>query len=183
MKKNEVFFKDTNFVGYEVESVQEVVKGLAANMQFANQDGVGFCYDEEEEDEDGNTTYREPTEQEVFDRIQDFMLNFDGVVYMGMFLDNSKYMVTPYKITTLQSDFCVRQRVYIVHDNKIVYAQVQKVQMVSYYDGSTSGTETKYEVAWSEYGRTYSAIVKDGEMFASVAELTECLSNNIVGSK
>lgn len=181
MKTNDVFFKDTNFVGREVENIQEVVKGMAAKMDFADQDGSGFEYPVEEEN-DGELTYRNPTEEEVFDCIQESM-NEGCKVYMGYFLDCREYNIFPSKNTTMQSDFYVKQSVYSVKDNKIVKAEIKKIQIVRYYDASKSRIQTssQYELWYSCMGRTYAFTVDDSNIFASVEDLTKHLANNIIG--
>lgn len=128
MKFHETFMENVNFVGREIESLQEVVKGMAAGMDFADEEGAGFTSDVEEEDDN----YREPTEQEVFDRIKEAFEDDNKKVYMGWFLDYD-YQITLRRHTTLQSNFQVGQYVYIMHENKIKELYVQQVILVSGY--------------------------------------------------
>ena len=84
----------------------------------------------------------------------------------------------------LQSEFYVRQDVYILHDNRIIKAKVMKVQMVRSWSGANGQsikTESKYEVQYGEFGRVYSVIVGNDNIFESVEKLTEHLTSNIRG--
>ena len=42
MKTTDVYFSDSNFVGRELENVQDLVKALAAGLSIANVDGCGY---------------------------------------------------------------------------------------------------------------------------------------------
>ena len=42
MKDFETYIEDVNFLGKEVENLQEVRNGMAAGMSFADKDGVCF---------------------------------------------------------------------------------------------------------------------------------------------
>lgn len=143
MKKIEVFFKDTNFVGSrELENVKDVVKVMEAGIDMANRDGLGFLSDVEvkTEDEDGiHTDWREPTEQEVFDRIQEELNDEDGHVYAGAYMDASKYSIEPFSQTVLHSDFYVGQKVYVMHNNKIKEVYVSNIMLAD-----KNGIDTKY---------------------------------------
>lgn len=176
MKLNEVYFEDTNFIGREVESIQEVVKGMAANMDFANQDGAGFLYDIEEEDE---CTYREPTEQEVFGRIQECLAN-EEKVYVGLFLDMSKHTVVPAKCTNLQSDFTVGQDVYVMQDNKIVNGKIETIQIAKSLNKKGIVIDARYKINHIIGGIYKSPIILDEEdVFATKEALIEHISSNV----
>lgn len=177
MKLDEVYFEDTNFIGREVESIQEVVKGMAANMDFANQDGAGFLYDIEEEDE---CTYREPTEQEVFGRIQECLAN-EEKVYVGLFLDMSKHTVVPAKSTNLQSDFAIGQEVYIIQDNKIIKGKIDTIQIVQSFKNNVVVRDARYKIAWTTNNyKQNSFVLGEEEIFATKDALVEHISNTVV---
>lgn len=177
MKSEEIYFDATDFIGREVENIQEVVKGMAANMDFADQDGAGFWYDVEEED---GCTYREPTEQEVFDRIQECLSN-GGKVYIGLFLNMSKYTVVPAKSTNLQSDFAIGQEVYIIQDNKIIKGKINTIQIVQSFKNNVVVRDARYKIdcAINNYKQA-SFVLGEEEIFATKDALVEHISNNVV---
>ena len=66
MKAENAVRMSDNLVGIEVHTIQDVVKAQAAGLNLLNKDGLGYEYEviNEESGEE-----REPTEQEIFDRI------------------------------------------------------------------------------------------------------------------
>lgn len=130
MKTTDVFFKDSNFVGREIENVQDLVKALAAGMNIANADGCGYCPFGEREvtDEDGDSHYEEyeKTDEELFDEMQSDM-KYGDKVYAGFFLDSRNYNIKPAAETTLQSNFYVGQEVFTMRDNKITKATISHI--------------------------------------------------------
>lgn len=143
MKTTDVFFKDTNFVGRELENVQDLVKALSAGMDIANTDGCGYCtYGEKEvEDEDGNTQFEEyeKSEQELFNEMKS---DIDGgnKLYAGFFLYLEDYQIYPTAATTLQSNFYVGQEVYRMDNNKITKDEILYINLVK----GKKGIEKKY---------------------------------------
>lgn len=177
MKSEDIYFEMTDFIGREVENIQEVVKGMAANMSFADQDGTGFWYDVEEED---GCTYREPTEQEVFERIQECLTN-GGKVYIGLFLDMSKYTVVPAKCTNLQSEFAIGQEVYTIQDNKIIKGKIDTIQIVQSFKNNVVVRDARYKITWTINNYKQNPFVlSEEEIFATKEALVEHISNTVV---
>lgn len=143
MKTIDVFFRGNNFVGRELENVQDLVKALAAGMDIANIDGCGYSTfgEKEVEDEDGNTQYEEyeKSEQELFEEMKSDLE--DGYkVYAGFFLGWEDYQIYPTAATTLQSDFYVGQEVYRMDNNKIVKDEILYINLIK----GEKGIEKKY---------------------------------------
>lgn len=131
MKTTDVFFKDTNFVGRQIENVQDLVKALAANMDIAKGNtccGYTTIYDKEVDDEDGNVTYveTEKTEEELFNEMKEDLDN-GHTLFAGFFLDCYKFDIVPAKATTLQTDFYVGQEVYLLINNKITKTTIEQI--------------------------------------------------------
>lgn len=109
------------YVGYEVTSIEEVVNAKNAGLTIIDSDGFSFTY--EEEDEDG---MRDPTDEEVTERVQDALKSKSGV-YAAFYLDCGK--VVPDKATTLQSEYYVGDTVYYMDDNKIYKSTIKTIQL------------------------------------------------------
>lgn len=108
-----------NIVGVEVATIQDVVKAQSAGLYITGKDGWGYDYDIEDEE---NGEERTPTEQEIFDRITK-VLAAGEKVYACMTLAND-LCVTKDTNTTMQSNFFVNQKVYTMHENKIVKGEI-----------------------------------------------------------
>lgn len=147
MKTIDVFFRDTNFVGRELENVQDLVKALAAGMDIANIDGCGYCtYGEKEVvDEEGNTKYEEyeKSEQELFEEMKSDLEN--GLnVYAGFFLDYKENSIVPASAINLQSNFYIGQEVYTMKNNKVIKAAIRRLWLTQ--GGETYFKDTDYLV-------------------------------------
>ena len=108
-----------NLVGVEVCNIQDVVKAQAAGLVFVNKDGL-YYYDYYLVEENGEE--REPTEQEVFDRIAKDLAD-DKEVYACMHIAEDWCVMTNTN-TNLQSKFGIGQIVYTMHENKIVQGEI-----------------------------------------------------------
>lgn len=131
MKTTEVFFAGSNFVGREIENVQDLVKALAAGMDIFNDDsecGYSQFYDKEVTDEFGNTSYEEveKTDSQLFEEMK-YDLEHEVTLYAGFFLDFRQFSIMPAKRTTLQTDFSVGQEVYLLIDNKVVKTKIKQI--------------------------------------------------------
>lgn len=130
MKTTEVFFESTNFVGRQIENVQDLVKALAAGMDIASSDECGYPLYEDKEltDEFGNTSHEdvERDENEVFEEMKKDLEEGHGL-YAGLFLDGRRFSIMPAKKTTLQTDFSVGQEVYLLVDNKVVKTKIKQI--------------------------------------------------------
>lgn len=131
MKTTEVFFEGSNFVGREIENVQDLVKALAAGMDIVpDYDCYGYSmiYDKEVIDEFGNGSCEEveKTTDELFEEMKEDM-DRGKTLYAGFFLDCRQFSIKPAKKTTLQTDFSVGQEVYLLIDNKIVKTKIKQI--------------------------------------------------------
>lgn len=108
-----------NIVGVEVATIQDVVKAQSAGLYITGKDGWGYDYDIEDEE---NGEERTPTEQEIFDRITKALAAGEKV-YACMTLAND-LCVTKDTNTIMQSNFFVNQKVYTMHENKIVKGEI-----------------------------------------------------------
>lgn len=122
--ENAVRLRD-NLVGFEVYTIQDVVKAQAAGLSLLNKDGLGYEYEviNEESGEE-----REPTEQEVFERITKDLAE-GNEVYACMFIGDS-WCVQEKAATTMSINFYVGQKVYLMRDNKIVKDEIIYINMV-----------------------------------------------------
>lgn len=171
MKSQDTFFPRNNFVGREVENLQEIVAGLSAGMDFADQDGSGFTYNtwhdaDDDHDEDYTT---KPTQDEIFDRIRE-RFNEDGCkVYMGMFLAAGKFEIVEYKKVCLQTDFYVGQTVYLMRDNKIESGEIKDIWL---HSGSKGIDKMKEPIDFARdfYNYVRGILKSDGFTFSSLSE-------------
>lgn len=128
MKAENAVRLSENLVGFEVYTIQDVVKAQAAGLELINKDGIGYDYSVVIEDEDGEDAEREPTEQEVFERITKDLAEGDEV-YACMFIGDS-WCVQEKAATTMSTNFYVGQKVYLMRDNKIVEDEIIYINMV-----------------------------------------------------
>lgn len=125
--ENAVRLRD-NLVGFEVYTIQDVVKAQDAGLELINKGGMGYDYSVFIEDEDGEDAEREPTEQEVFERITKDLAEGDEVyACMGIADD---WSVQEKAATTMRTNFYVGQKVYLMRDNKIVEDEIIYINMV-----------------------------------------------------
>ena len=114
-----------NYVGVEVKSIQDVVKAQAAGLIITDESGCRYNYwnvDEETGEE------REPTEQEIFDRIAKALAEGE-TVHACMEIMDGLYIAKKYN-TVMHTDFYVGQKVYLLRDNKIVEDEIIYINMV-----------------------------------------------------
>ena len=114
-----------NYVGVEVKSIQDVVKAQAAGLIITDECGCRYNYwnvDEETGEE------REPTEQEIFDRIAKALADGE-TVHACMEIMDGLYIAKEYK-TVMHTDFYVGQKVYLLRDNKIVEDEIIYITLV-----------------------------------------------------
>lgn len=125
MKAENAVRLSDNLVGVEINTIQDVVKAQAAGLNLLNKDGLGYKYEviNEESGEE-----REPTEQEVFNRINKD-LSEGNEVYACMFIGDG-WCVQEKAATTMRTNFYVGQKVYLMRDNKIVEDEIIYINMV-----------------------------------------------------
>lgn len=150
-----------NLVGVEINTIQDVVKAQAAGLSLLNKDGLGYEYEviNEESGEE-----REPTEQEVFERINKD-LSEGNEVYACMFIGDG-WCVQEKAATTMRTNFYVGQKVYLMRDNKIVEDEIIYINMVI-----GGGMEVCKLVLGGNQGH----YIKANLVFATKQELVESL--------
>lgn len=120
MKAENAVKLSDNLVGFEVYTIQDVVKAQAAGLELVDKEGWGYDDYTIVDDESGEE--RSPTEQEFFDRITKDLA--DGKeVYACMILAND-FRVQRNAKTSLLCDFYLHQNVYTMHENKIVEGEI-----------------------------------------------------------
>lgn len=119
MKTNNAVRLSDNLVGVEVNTIQDVVKAQAAGLELVDKEGWGYDFTivNEESGEERN-----PTEQEMFDRIAKDLAE-GKEVYACMMLAND-WCVQRNAKTNLLCDFYLHQNVYTMHENKIVEGEI-----------------------------------------------------------
>lgn len=164
MKTNNAVRLSDNLVGVEVNTIQDVVKAQAAGLELVNKDGIGYDYSVVIEDEDGDEIERDPTEQEVFERISEDIT--DGKeVYACMQIAND-WCVRETANTTMNTNFYVGQKVYLMRDNKIVEDEIIYVTITK-----GGGMEVCKLVLNGNQGH----YIKSNLVFATKQELVESL--------
>lgn len=113
------------YVGVEVKNIQDVVKAQAAGLIITDENGCRFNYFVENE-ETGEE--REPTEQEIFDRITTTLADGE-TVFACMEIMDGLYIAKEYN-TVMHTDFYVGQKVYLLRDNKIVEDEIIFITLV-----------------------------------------------------
>lgn len=161
MKTEDAVRLSDNLVGIEVHTIQDVVKAQAAGLVFVNKDGIGYEYWIEDE-ESGEE--REPTEQEIFNRIAKDLAE-DSEVYACMYIADD-WCVQENAKTTMRTNFYVGQEVYLMRDNKIAKDKILRINLVrdkesEYCKLVLMGDQTHY--------------TKGGYIFATKEELVEYL--------
>lgn len=119
MKTNKAVRLSDNLVGVEINAIQDAVKAQAAGLELVDKEGWGYDFtivDEESGEE------RNPTEQEMFDRIAKDLAE-GKEVYACMQIAND-WRVQRNAKTNLLCDFYLHQSVYTMHENKIVEGEI-----------------------------------------------------------
>lgn len=120
MKTNKAVKINANMVGVEVMNIQDAVKAQAAGLELVDKEGWGYDDYTIVDDESGEE--RNPTEQEMFDRIAKDLAE-GKEVYACMILAND-FRVQRNAKTSLLCDFYLHQHVYTMHENKIVEGEI-----------------------------------------------------------
>lgn len=115
MKTTKAVRLSDNFVGVEINTIQDVVKAQAAGLKFVDKEGWGYDVYTIEDEETGEE--REPTEQEIFEHITKD-LSEGKEVYACMELSYD-WEVQERAKTNLKTNFYVGQQVFLLRDNKI----------------------------------------------------------------
>lgn len=150
-----------NYVGVEVKSIQDVVKAQAAGLIITDECGCRYNYwdvDEETGEE------REPTEQEIFDRITKDLAD-EKAVYACMEIMDGLCIAKEYN-TVMHTDFYVGQNVYLLRDNKIVEDEIIYISLVR----SKHGDERKFVLGGDQGHYT-----KSNQVFVTKQDLVNSL--------
>lgn len=122
MKTTKAVKINENMVGVEVMNIQDVVKAQAAGLELVDKEGWGYdgtIVDDETDEE------REPTEQEIFERITKDLAE-GKEVYACMILSND-FDVQEHAKTNLKTNFYVGQQVFLLRDNKIAEKTISRI--------------------------------------------------------
>lgn len=123
----------SNIIGFEVTNIADAAKARELGLSIQSENGFSYDYPQEFTDEDGNDEERDPTDTEIYQRIQDALA--DGTsIFATLQLDNDT--VVPNAATTLQSDFRIGQTVYTMHDNRITQGEIVYISLSRYDDGA-----------------------------------------------
>lgn len=161
MKTNKAVKMGSNLVGVEINTIQDVVKAQAAGLELVNKDGWGYNYTTDDE-ETGEEV--EPTEKEIFDRIAKDLAE-DNEVYACMYIAND-WCVQKRAATTMRTNFCVGQEVYLMRDNKIAKDKILRINLVK--DENSEYCKLVLMGDQAHY-------TKGGYVFATKQELVESL--------
>lgn len=122
MKATKAVMINENMVGVEVLNIQDVVKAQAAGLELVDKEGWGYddtIVDDETDEE------REPTEQEIFERVTKDLAE-GKEVYACMILSDD-FDVQEHTKTNLKTNFYVGQQVFLLRDNKIAEKTISRI--------------------------------------------------------
>ena len=122
MKATKAVMINENMVGVEVLNIQDVVKAQAAGLELVDKEGWGYdgtIVDDETDEE------RDPTEQEIFERITKDLAE-GKEVYACMILSDD-FDVQEHAKTNLKTNFYVGQQVFLMRDNKIAEKTISRI--------------------------------------------------------
>ena len=123
MKTTKAVRLSDNFVGVEINTIQDAVKAQAAGLILVDKEGWAYniytIYDEETGEE------REPTEQEIFEHITKD-LSKGKEVYACMELSPDWEVLERAK-TNLKTNFYVGQQVFTMRNNKIAEMKIHRI--------------------------------------------------------
>ena len=163
MKTTKAIKISSSMVGVEVMNIQDVVKAQAAGLELVDKDGWGYDYTT---DDDETGEERDPTEQEIFERITKD-LSEGKEVYACMEL-SSDWEVQERAKTNLKTNFYVGQQVFLMRDNKIDKDKIIRIYLVKDKD-----EEVCKLVLMGDQGH----YTKGKFVFATKEELVESLMN------
>lgn len=123
MKTTKAVRLSDNFVGVEINTIQDVVKAQAAGLKLADKEGWEYSIYTIDDEETGEE--REPTEQEIFEHITED-LSKGKEVYACMEL-SSDWEVQERAKTHLTTNFYVGQQVFLMRDNKIAEKTISRI--------------------------------------------------------
>lgn len=160
MKTTKAVRLSDNFVGVEINTIQDVVKAQAAGLKLVDKEGWGYDYTTDDE-ETGEEV--EPTEQEIFERITKD-LSEGKEVYACMELSYD-WEVQERAKTHLKTNFYVGQQVFLMRDNKIAEKTISRIIIEKNEDKEVCKLLLAYDNAYT----------KGVDVFATKEELVESL--------
>lgn len=163
MKTTKAVRLSDNFVGVEINTIQDVVKAQAAGLKLVDKEGWEYSIYTIDDEETGEE--REPTEQEIFEHITKD-LSEGKEVYACMEL-SSDWEVQERAKTHLTTNFYVGQKVFIIRDNKIAEKTISRIVLEKREDKGKECCKLLLE-----YDNAYT---KATEAFATKEELVESL--------
>lgn len=123
MKTTKAVRLSDNFVGVEINTIQDVVKAQAAGLKLVDKEGWEYSIYTIDDEETGEE--REPTEQEIFEHITED-LSKGKEVYACMELSYD-WEVQERAKTHLTTNFYVGQQVFLMRDNKIAEKTISRI--------------------------------------------------------
>lgn len=161
MKTTKAVRLSDNFVGVEINTIQDVVKAQAAGLKLVDKEGWEYSIYTIDDEETGEE--REPTEQEIFERITKD-LSEGKEVYACMEL-SSDWEVQERAKTHLTTNFYVGQQVFIMRHNKIAEKTISRIILEKEKGKECCKLLLEYDNAYT----------KATEVFATKEELVESL--------
>lgn len=161
MKTTKAVRLSDNFVGVEINTIQDVVKAQAAGLKLVDKEGWEYSIYTIDDEETGEE--REPTEQEIFEHITKD-ISEGKEVYACMEL-SSDWEVQERAKTNLRTNFYVGQQVFTMRDNKIAENTITRIVLEKNEDREVCKVLLRHD---NEY-------TKGTDVFATKEELVESL--------
>ena len=161
MKTTKAVRLSDNFVGVEINTIQDVVKAQAAGLKLVDKEGWEYSIYTIEDEETGEE--REPTEQEIFEHITED-LSKGKEVYACMELSYD-WEVQERAKTHLTTNFYVGQQVFLMRDNKIAEKTISRIIIEKNEDKEVCKLLLAHDNAYT----------KGTDVFATKEELVESL--------
>lgn len=161
MKTTKAVRLSDNFVGVEINTIQDVVRAQAAGLKLVDKEGWEYSIYTIDDEETGEE--REPTEQEIFERITKD-LSEGKEVYACMEI-SSDWEVQERAKTHLTTNFYVGQQVFTMRDNKIAEMKISRITIEKNEDKEVCKLLLGYD----------SIYTKGVDVFATKEELVESL--------
>lgn len=150
-----------NFVGVEINTIQDAVKAQAAGFKLVDKEGWEYSIYTIDDEETGEE--REPTEQEIFEHIAKD-LSEGKKVHACMEL-SPDWEVQERAKTNLKTNFYVGQQVFLMRDNKIAEKTISRIILEKNEDREVCKVLLKHD---NEH-------TKGTDIFATKEELVESL--------
>ena len=161
MKTTKAVRLSDNFVGVEINTIQDVVKAQAAGLKLVDKEGWEYSIYTIDDEETGEE--REPTEQEIFEHITKD-LSEGKEVYACMELSYD-WEVQERAKTHLKTNFYVGQQVFLMRDNKIAEKTISRIILEKNEDRERCKVLLRHD----------SAYTKGTDVFSTKEELVESL--------